>query len=84
MLEVKVYSIKYCDDRDIVGTIRYDGQKLIPSPSDSRLLQSVISERIIGLYGKPYFPKEDPEGFIRNLCFQYSGSRFRVSEAYET
>ena len=84
MLEVKVYAIKYCDDRDIVGTIRYDGQKLIATPADSRILQSTISERIIGLYGKPYDSKKDPEGFIRNLCYQYDGSRFRVSRAYET
>ncbi len=79
--KVKVYYIK--DGKSYIGYITWDGNKLTSS-NDSDTLKMVMTEPIYvpldtGGEGTLY-PHDDPEQFMRKLCWQYKSYRLRVTE----
>jgi len=70
----------------VMKAVLVDGKiKITPEEQYETFISLLIdNEYIVGLGGKKYSMKDDPEEFMKNLKYQFSGSRFFCSEVKET
>jgi 2'-5' RNA ligase len=82
-MQVKIHILQ--DGRDLVaGTLTLEGGKIVAEPADMQRLRHIL-ETPIPEYRtmQPLDARSDPEGFLRNLQFTYSGAYLRAGEVEE-
>lgn len=81
MLKVDVFGIELGEDINFGSIVLDNDNHLIPSDTNSKVLNSIIIRPIIGPNGLPIDPKDNPRSFIKFLYYQYKSYILRCTKA---
>lgn len=82
MTHVELYRLGDGMNEELVGTISWDGQRLVPNP-DTPQLREVLQEAVpVRVQGRNVAvrARDNPELWLENLHRLYHGSRFWASQ----
>jgi hypothetical protein len=71
------------DEDHLVGILRLKEGKIVPEP-DSLLLRNILAEPVFDWEAMElYYPRKQPEEFLRALHLQYRSAYLRASQVIE-
>ena len=81
-MHVEIHAIDGDEDR-MAGVLRLQGGTVVPEP-DSLLMRNILAEPVLDWTEmRNYWPREQPEQFLRTLYLQYRSPYLRASKAIE-
>ncbi len=82
MIGVQILGLTKTGDK-LLGQLVWDGKAIKAQPADSRLLQSILEDRIIAPGGKARLTAADGMTFLEALRFNYHSAYLRATEVME-